>query len=55
MMFVLPIWLTIGNGASGAVSMVTGMAASVARGAAASTVKGSAKLGKKLGQYTGSR
>jgi hypothetical protein len=31
------------------------MAASVARGAAASTVKGSAKLGKKLGQYTGSR
>jgi type IV secretion system protein VirB6 len=55
MMFVLPLWLTIGNGASGAVSMVTGMAASVARSVAANTVKGSATLGKKLGQYTGSR
>lgn len=58
MMFVLPIWLTIGNGASGAVSMVAGMAASAASSAgrvATSTVKGSANLGKKLGQYTGSR
>jgi type IV secretion system protein VirB6 len=58
MMFVLPVWLTIGNGASGAVTMVTGMAASVASaagGVATSTVKGSANLGKRLGQYTGSR
>jgi hypothetical protein len=35
--------------------MVTGMAASAARSVAASTVKESANLGKKLGQYTGSR
>ena len=58
MMFVLPIWLTIGSGASGVVTMVTGMtasAASTAGGLAANTVKGSASLGKKLGQYTGSR
>lgn len=55
MMFVLPLWLTIGNGASGVVTMVTGMAASVGSAAASSTVKGSAKLGQKLGQYTGSR
>ena len=58
MMFVLPIWLTIGSGASGVVTMVTGMAASAAStagGLAANTVKGSASLGKKLGQYTGSR
>ena len=58
MMFVLPIWLTIGSGASGVVTMVTGMAASAAStagGLAAHTVKGSANLGKKLGQYTGSR
>lgn len=55
MMFVLPIWLTIGNGASGAVSMVTGMAASGVKGVSANTVKGLATVGKKLGQYTGSQ
>ena len=55
MMFVLPIWLTIGNGASGVVSMVTGMAASAARNTATSTVRGAANLGRTLGQYTGSR
>ena len=51
MMFVLPLWLTIGGGASGVVTMITGMAGSAARAATA----GSARLGKRLGQYTGSR
>ena len=51
MKFVLPLWLTIGGGASGVVTMITGMAGSAARAATA----GSARLGKRLGQYTGSR
>lgn len=55
MMFVLPLWLTIGNGASGVVTMVTGMAANAASAATANTAKYSARLGQKLGQYTGSR
>lgn len=62
MMFVLPIFLTIGSGSSGAVSAIAGMATSVAKGAAdisarasAGTVRVSANLGKRLGQYTGGR
>lgn len=51
MMFVLPLWLTIGGGASGVVTMVTGMAG----GAAKAVTAGSARLGKTLGQYTGNR
>ena len=51
MMFVLPLWLTIGGGASGVVTMITGMAG----GAAKAVTAGGARLGKTLGQYTGSR
>ena len=51
MMFVLPLWLTIGGGASGVVTMITGMAG----GAAKAVTAGGARLGKTMGQYTGSR
>jgi type IV secretion system protein VirB6 len=62
MMLVLPIFLTIGSGSSGAISAVSGMAlkagsavGGAATGASAATVKGAATLGRRLGQYTGSR
>jgi type IV secretory pathway VirB6-like protein len=61
-MLVLPIFLTIGSGSAGAVSAVSGMAmkagsvvGGAATGASAATVRGAATLGRRLGQYTGSR
>lgn len=61
-MLVLPLFLMIGSGSSGSISAVSGMAmkaGSVVGGAvtsaSASTVKGAATLGRRLGQYTGSR